>query len=317
MKWYLLDRFPDSYREELNRIEGIVVEDLSPLPEAAILERLHDADGFLFRSRFRVDRPFLDRYPNLKWIVRVGVGLDHVDCAYAETRGVKVFHTPGVNARAVAVHTLGLLLALLKKIVQADREVHQWLWRREENKGNEPWDLTVGIIGFGNTGSAFGHLLAPMVKRILVYDKYKTVQASANILPSSWEEIYEEADALSFHVPLTEETHFYFNRERLARFQKPFYLLNVSRGKVVETAALIQGLKEGKIVGAGLDVLENEELSKLSEKERSELRWLLEQPNVIITPHIAGWSFESDRNALEMVIALLKRILQEPVQKQS
>lgn len=317
MKWYLLEQFPPYYLKELKKLKGIEVEDISSLSDEEVLRRLEDAHGFIFRSRFQIDREFINRYPHLQWIIRVGVGLDHIDYVYAEARGIKVFHTPGANAKAVAIHALGMLLALLKRIVKADREVHQWLWLRHENKGIEPWDLTVGLIGFGNTGSTFSQVLSPLVKQILVYDKYKQVTPCLNIRPSSWDEIYEKVDILSFHVPLTEETYHYLNRKVLERFQRPFWLLNLSRGRVVETAAVIQGLKEGKILGAALDVLENENLSQLTPQEREEFVWLLNHPYVILTPHIGGWSEQADRNALKMVLDVIRSLVETPIQSTS
>ncbi len=254
---------------------------------------IEEAEGLVVTTRIRVDRPLLEKAHRLKWIGRLGSGMELVDTVFAESRGIRCISSPEGNRQAVAEHTLGLLLNLLHKISSSQQEVRKGEWKRDENRGTELFGKTVGIIGFGNTGSSFAALLKPFGVTVLAYDKYRSGFAKEYIKEASFEQVCRYADVISFHVPLTEETLYMANSEFFDQLQQRPFILNSSRGKVVNKTDLITALKNDRIRGAGLDVLENEDLDNLSVSEKSELDWLLGRPDVIITPHIAGYSHEA------------------------
>ena len=261
----------------------------------SLIRAAQGCQGLVVRSKVTIDRAFIDRVPSLKCIGRVGAGMETIDVEYAESRGIRCLNSPEGNRDAVGEHAVGILLALLNNIARADSEVRRGLWRREENRGYELGALTVGIIGFGNMGRAFAQRLSGFGCRILYYDKYLVDSPTLpGVQRVSLLELQAQADVVSFHVPLTQETRHYLDAPFIATMGRPFFLVNTARGAVVDTAALAQGIECGKVRGAALDVLEYENMSAdtLGQVPPS-VQYLQESPRTVLTPHIAGWTVES------------------------
>ena len=272
------------------------------LDRAALIRAAQGCQGLVVRSKVIVDRPFIDACPSLRCIGRVGAGMDTRDVDYASARGIRCLNSPEGNRDAVGDHAVGLLLALLNHIPRADAEVRRGLWQREANRGLELGSLTVGIIGLGNMGRAFARRLAGFDCRIIYYDKYLENLENLENLESleslerapSLSALQQEADVVSFHVPLTPETRHYLDASFIDAMRKPFFLLNTARGAVVDTAALADGLASGKVRGAALDVLEQENMQADSmATDPSLLKIQNPEFNVVFTPHVAGWTVES------------------------
>ena len=261
---------------------------------------INQYDGIVIRSRFEIDKSFIDIAKKLKFIARAGSGTENIDVEYAITKNISCFNAAEGNRQAVAEHALGMILALINNINNANPEVKKGKWNRESNRGTEISGKKIGIIGFGNNGKAFTNLLKGFDVTILAYDKYKEEYDYKTDMKT----IYKEADFLSLHVPLTNETKYLVNDNFISKFNKPFYLINTSRGKCVDTKALVKNLENKQILGACLDVLEQEKISfeKLATKNNTkDLSYLLEAKNVILTPHIAGWTKESDIKIAEIL----------------
>lgn len=275
---------------------GYQIVDAVSWDKKLLLEKLQDAFGIIIRSKFTLDASFLENAPNLKFIARSGSGLENIDQHYCFLKNIHLFNSPEGNRNAVAEQALGMLLSLMNNVQKSNQEIKSGLWLREENRGEELDGKTVGIIGYGNNGQAFARKLKGFDVRILVYDKYKSNFGDNQIIESTIEQLMQEVDVLSFHIPLTEETRHWANKAFFDSLQRSIYFLNLSRGEVVEANALISAIKNGKVKGAALDVLEFEPKSFESffnQKLPQSFYELLNFPNVIMTPHIGGWTKES------------------------
>lgn len=257
---------------------------------------LSSAYGIVIRSRFTMDESFLQFAPQLKFIARSGAGMENIDENYCAARGIALYNAPEGNRNAVGEHALGMLLSLMNKLHTANRDVKSGIWDREGNRGVELDGKTVGIIGYGNNGSAFAKKLRGFDVTVLAYDKYKTNFGDDFVIEATLEAVLRKSDVISFHIPQNEETIYFADQEFFDALGKPIFLLNLSRGKIVDTAALKQALESNRVLAAGLDVNEFEKKSFeqfFDENQPELLRYLLESDRVLLTPHVGGWTAES------------------------
>jgi D-3-phosphoglycerate dehydrogenase len=270
-----------------------------------LFKEIKDAYGVITTTSILFDKAMIDEAKQIQWLGRLGSGMEHIDVEYATSKGIKCISSPEGNCNAVAEMALGMLLNLLRNITTSSQEVKQLIWKRDENRGTELRGKTVAIIGFGHTGSAFAKLLEPFGVKLLAYDKYKNGFGNHFVNESNLQEIFDEADVVSFHLPLTNEVKYFANVSFFNQFKKNIIILNTSRGEVVKTDDLIKSLCSKKVLACGLDVLENEKLSSLSSIQKNQLTTLLSMPNVLITPHIAGYTHEA---LLNMGRVLLQKL---------
>ena len=292
MKILFIDTIHPLLKQELEK-ENHICDTAYNKNKVEIEQIINNYQGVIIRSRFKIDKQFIDCGSNLKFIARAGSGLENIDIDYAKNKNIHCYNAAEGNRQAVAEHTLGMLLSLFNNLNRADLEVRNGIWKREENRGIELAGKTIAIIGYGNNGSAFAELLEGFGVKISAYDKYLKDYP----YKSTMETIYKEADIVSLHVPLTEETYYLVDDNFINSFEKDIYLINTARGKCTNTKHLVAALENGKIKGACLDVLEYEETSfkNLSAKRKvSDMQYLINSKKTILSPHIAGWTNESN-----------------------
>lgn len=281
---------------------------LPAITRQEILQIIAPFQVLVVRTKTNIDAEILNAANNLKVIARAGSGLDNIDIEIAEQKGIYCFNAGQANADAVGEHALGMLLSLMRNLNKADNEVRNKIWDREGNRGFELNGKTVGIIGFGNTGKAFAKKLAGFDVKILAYDKYLKNYSNQNANEATLAQIFEESDILSLHIPLTTETQNWIDHSFITKFKKNIYLINVCRGGVLNMPQTIDNIDSGKIIGACFDVLENEKLLNLSNPQQKDFDYLINKQNVVLSPHIAGWTFESYEKIAQTILSKLTNL---------
>ena len=301
MKILLLDKNHPLITEQLSEKGFVLEEDFSSSYEQ-VLEKIHLYEGVIIRSRIPLDAHFLEKAKNLKFIARVGAGMENIDISKAQELGIKLINSPEGNKDAVAEHVIGTLLVLMNRLFISSNEVKKGIWLREENRGEEILGKTFGIIGYGNMGKAVAKRLSGFGCKTIFYD-IKPNLSDESATQVSLQELQENADILSLHTPLTEDTLYMIDEEFISKMKKNFYFINTARGKNLKTSALVNALKLGKIKGACLDVLEYEKTSfENLETKNEDLEYLLNSEKAIITPHIAGWTHESKIKLAQVIV---------------
>jgi D-3-phosphoglycerate dehydrogenase len=301
----IVDDLHPVFKEEAIKL-GYEVDDEPLISKQQVLDKLNNYQGIAVRTKFRIDEEVLNAGANLKFVARAGAGLDNIDIKVAESKNIKLINASEGNCDAVGEHALGLLLSLMNNLRKADLEIRKGIWDREGNRGYELKGKKIGIIGYGFMGQSFAKKLAGFEVDVMAYDKYKTGFSDNFAREVSMEEIVKYADVLSLHIPLTAETKQMVDDEYLLHFKKPIFFINTARGEIVNTKAVLNNIENGKIIGAGLDVLETEKFPALAEQN-----WFNElkaNDKVILTPHVAGWTFDSYRKISEVLAAKLSKL---------
>lgn len=297
-KILIADKLHPAFKEKAESL-GYTVDDFPEYTREQTLTVIHDYDGLAIRTKFNIDSEILDAAVNLTFIVRAGAGMDNIDEQTAKQKNIVCLNAPEGNRDAVAEHAIGMLLSLMNNLRKGDAEIRNGIWDREGNRGIELSGKTVGIIGYGFMGSSFAKKLRGFDVNIIAYDKYKSGFGDEFVKEVSMEQIVRHSDILSLHIPLTRETRQLVDDEYLFHFKKPIFLLNTARGEIVNTSAVLKAIKEGKILGAGLDVLESEKFPALGQQP-----WfdeLINSGKIILSPHVAGWTVESYRKISEVL----------------
>ena len=301
MKILLLDKNHPLIEDQLSKKSFTFEEDFTSTYEE-ILAKISDFEGIIIRSRIPLDENFLRHAKHLKFIARVGAGMENIDISVAKELGITLFNSPEGNRDAVAEQALGMILLLTNRLIISSEEVKNGIWKREENRGEELLGKTFGIIGYGNMGKAVAKRLSGFGVKVIFYDILPNLSDELGT-QVSLEELQKNADFISLHLPIDESTHYIINGDFITKMQKNFYLINTARGKNVDTKALVSGIKSGKIKGAALDVLEFEKASfENIEIKNENLDFLLNSEKVIITPHIAGWTIESKEKLAQVIV---------------
>lgn len=306
MKILLLDKNHPLITEQLTAKAFSLVEDFTSSYDE-VLAKIEGYDGIIIRSRIPVDQKFIEHAKNLKFIARVGAGMENIDVAFAQKSGVELISSPEGNRDAVAEQVLGMLLILMNRLFISSQEVKNGIWKREENRGEELLGKTVGLIGYGNMGKAVAKRLSGFGCKVIFHDILPNI-ADENATQVTLEILKKEADILSLHLPITDETHYLVNKKFISEMAKNFYFVNTARGKNVNTKDLVQAIKNGKVKGAALDVLEYEKSSfENLDGENEDLQYLLNSEKVIVTPHIAGWTIESKEKLAQVIVDKILR----------
>ena len=301
MKILQLDKNHPLISEQLTA-KGFVVEEDHSSTYDEVLEKIIDYQGIIIRSRIPLDKNFLTRASHLKFIARVGAGMENIDIETAENLGIKLINSPEGNRDSVAEHVVGMLLILMNRFFIASNEVKNGIWKREENRGDELLGKTFGIIGYGNMGKATAKRLSGFGVEVIFHDILPNL-SDEFATQVSLEELQKRADVLSLHIPLTDETHYLVDEEFISKMEKNFYFINTARGKNLKTKALVKAIESGKILGACLDVLEYEKSSfENLETENHDLKYLLDSEKVIVTPHIGGWTHQSKEKLAQVIV---------------
>lgn len=291
-KCLIIDKMHESIVPMLQEL-GYQVDYKPDIKRSEILENIQEYCGLVVRSKTAIDEELIAKAVQLKFVARAGAGIDQLDVGSLERRNISIVNAPEGNRDALAEHTVGMLLSLFNKIHWADRQVRSGIWDREGNRGVELKTKTVGLIGFGYMGRAFAERLGSFGCHIIAYDKYLKNYGTPKVQEATLEEIWEKADVLSLHVPLTQETRAMVSKAFIDKFQKPFYFINTARGEIAPFESICYGLSTGKVLGAALDVLENEKIRHLSPEQKHYFDEIVLSEKVILTPHVAGWTFES------------------------
>ena len=301
MKILQLDKNHPLISEQLTA-KGFVIEEDHSSTYDEVLEKIIDYQGIIIRSRIPLDKNFLTKASHLKFIARVGAGMENIDIETAENLGIKLINSPEGNRDSVAEHVVGMLLILMNRLFIASNEVKNGIWKREENRGDELLGKTFGIIGYGNMGKATAKRLSGFGVEVIFHDILPNL-SDEFATQVSLEELQKRADILSLHIPLTEETHYLVDEEFISKMEKNFYFVNTARGKNLKTKALVQAIESGRVLGACLDVLEYEKSSfENLETENHDLKYLLDSEKVIVTPHIGGWTHQSKEKLAQVIV---------------
>ncbi len=302
------------YLNEQLTLHNIEWEYIDNLTKKDLVPILHNYMGLVVRSKFKIDKEILSHSSGLKFIARAGAGMENIDVEFAESLGIQCINAPEGNRDAVGEQAIGMLLMLFNNLKKADSEVRLGLWKREENRGYELMGKTFGIWGYGNTGWATAQKLSGFNCEILAYDKYKQGFGNDKVKESNPEEIFEKADIVSLHLPLTEETQMMCNAEFFGKFKKPIYIINTARGKILDTQAMVNALENGKVRGACLDVLEYEAVSFEnldSQNLPQPFQYLINSEKVVLSPHIAGWTHESHLKISQYLFEKIMNVLRK------
>ena len=301
MKILQLDKNHPLISEQLTA-KGFLVEEDHSSTYDEVLEKIIDYQGIIIRSRIPLDKNFLTKASHLKFIARVGAGMENIDIETAEKFGIKLINSPEGNRDSVAEHVVGMLLILMNRLFIASNEVKNGIWKREENRGDELLGKTFGIIGYGNMGKATAKRLSGFGVEVIFHDILPNL-SDEFATQVSLEELQKRADVLSLHIPLTEETHYLVDEDFISKMDKNFYFINTARGKNLKTKALVEAIESGKVLGACLDVLEYEKSSfENLEIENQDLKYLLDSEKVIVTPHIGGWTYQSKEKLAQVIV---------------